>query len=191
MDNGLHIRPQSDELSGYITKQANLSFELTSSGTKESQYSYTPVELLQLAHEGDSHAESAWLEYSYAIKGVKALQFSDELESTLGIDSADDTAPAESDSTGGILYANIPLDLWRVIRTHKRDIRVEILRIARDESVYRLAVYLSNTLDIPFESCARIYPAPARLDAPESPAPARLDAPAPRPLKMRDVDIIF
>jgi len=153
---GLDIREGGAVLGEYITKQSNLHFEVTRGLEKTSKVSYSPLELLKMSHEGDSKAGFLWQEYAFATKGFKALQYSHDLMQILGVDSIEgDSEPATDTSE---LYAKIPPHIWHAIKQHNKDIRGRILTIATFEPVYHLAVYLSHTLNIPFEVVTAIYP---------------------------------
>lgn len=157
-ESGLDIKDSCADMFKYLTKASELSCELTHGNIKESRSSYSMMQLLELAYtENDSHALNAWLEYTEAIKGTNALVYSDGLKELSDSLKAEESAKVESVESME-LYAKLPKNVWLIVRRGGIEVKSRILSIAKNESVYHLALYLHQVLGVNWLDAISIYP---------------------------------
>lgn len=154
---GLDFRHSKKGLFDYLTKASSLNHELTNSEKKKSSYSYTPLELLDLAYNGDNEAKSLWIEYTHAIKGTRFLVFSKGLKETLNIT---DESESESPVTDNELkpYAVFNTAIWKIIKSHSKDLRSKLLVIAKNYDITHMIDYLTSNKILWLDEAMTIHP---------------------------------
>lgn len=155
---GLDVRAGDEAVYEYIAKFGrepkditwSLAAEVTKTPTKTARKgSVAPFQLLDLAADGDSSAGDLFREYAAAFHNQRQLHTTPNLFKRLGIDKdefdrlLDDMRPdAES-----IILAELSLFTWRQLLTLPRDVRGELLAVARRGDKAAFEAYLRYILE--------------------------------------------
>lgn len=141
-ERGFDCRPLN--VADYIAK---LGLELSDVGTKQaSNGNETQWGLLALASSGDQQAADLLYEYSLAMRGKKAIQFSERLLArwkALGLEVTDDDAALADESVGQRLVCELGARAWTQLRRSGR--ACHVLEAETDEE---LAQRLASVLEL-------------------------------------------
>ncbi len=153
---GLTLRTGDDAAYEYIAKYGHepagsrwtVEWELTKAHTKKaSEKGVTAFQLLELYEAGNQEAGRLFQEYSAVFHGRAQLVWSRGLRGLLGMDEekSDSELAAEEDSAGSLLTVLSRITWYKLLRL-PRDVRGELLCIARAGDVSRIEVFLSEAL---------------------------------------------
>jgi len=111
----------------YLTK-SSLEMEVTGGGLKESAYSYSPFQLVDMYDKtGNEIFAEKFREYANATKGFRVLTFSRGLLAKYGMEEESDEEIAVKKEKDATLLVPIPYFVWR--RILERYLRAELLNL--------------------------------------------------------------
>ena len=143
---GLTLESADGKISEYVSKWG-MDHEMTKGHMKEGKKNghYSPFALLGLHIEGNERAASLFREYASAFKGKNQLKWDSGLRKILCLGSElTDQELSEVEEEKSSLFANIPLNVWKVVL--QKDKRGELLESCKGglDSMYDFIINLDD-----------------------------------------------
>lgn len=129
LDHGVNLA--DGRAAGDYVSKWGLEHEMTKAHIKKGREGgLSPFEFLDKYIEGDARYKGLFLEYAKAFKGRRQLVWSEGLRELLkmGPEQTDEEI-ADQEDLDSLIFAKLPLDVWRVIL--KQEKRAEVLEVCR------------------------------------------------------------
>lgn len=161
---GIDVRVGDDAVGDYLTKDTwTLAHEMSSTDTKNSDFSLSPFNLAYMATEGDGHAWHLWMEYIKSTHGKRQISWSRGGKDLLGVTDLSDedlaSSPDVDPEEDPVIVMSIHRDLWHIILDQgKAGILLDVARQGGQDAVRDwlddLQRWIQTTRGHPGGSCA-------------------------------------